>query len=72
MAIILPDTLAKGLILAAVEFSNTSIISSYKSESFCQGQIISTVLNLNEIQAIPTVGLETIHIYLYLVPNLTK
>jgi hypothetical protein len=32
----------------------------------------STVLDPNEIQAIPTVGMETIHIYLYFVPNLTE
>jgi hypothetical protein len=37
MAIILPDTLTKVLILNAVEFSNTSIINSYKSESLLSG-----------------------------------
>ena len=37
MAIILPDTLDKVLTLTAVEFSNTSIINSYKAESLLSG-----------------------------------
>jgi hypothetical protein len=37
MSISLPDTLAKVLTLTAVEFFNTSIINSYKSESFLSG-----------------------------------
>jgi hypothetical protein len=37
MVVILPDTLAKVLTLTAVEFSNTSIINSYKSESLLSG-----------------------------------
>ena len=37
MAIILPDILAKVLTLTAVEFSNTSLINSYKSESLLSG-----------------------------------
>ena len=36
-AIILPDTFTKVLTLNAVEFSNTSIINSYKSESLLSG-----------------------------------
>ena len=37
MVVIMPDTLAKVLTLTAVEFSNTSIINSYKSESLLSG-----------------------------------
>ena len=71
MAIILPQTLAKVLTLA-VNFLIQVLSIHTNLKVFCREQVISTVLDPNEIQADPTVGMEIIHICLYLVPNLTK